>query len=55
MEISGTGIIIVGIGSIMISILLFIVSLIYRKTVGKKIKEELEREYDTSSGGQTGY
>lgn len=42
------GIIIVGIGigMIMLAIGLFIAAVVYRKTTGKRIKEELGKEYE---------
>ena len=42
-----SGIIIMGVGIVMIvfAIILFIVSVAYRKTAGKRIREELGKEY----------
>lgn len=36
----------VGIGMILFALLLFITSIIYRKTAGRKIQEELSKEYE---------
>lgn len=36
----------IGIGMIVFSVILFIVSLVYRNTAGKRIQEELGKEYD---------
>lgn len=35
-----------GIGMVVLSVILFVVSLIYRSTAGKQILEELKKEYD---------
>lgn len=43
---SGTIILGIGIGLIILSIMLFVVSIIYRKTAGRRIQEELKREYE---------
>lgn len=42
---NGIIIFVVGIGMIMLAIILFVVSAVYRKTAGRKIREELETEY----------
>lgn len=42
----GTAMIGIGIGMIGLAIVLLIVSVVYSKTVGKKIREELWREYE---------
>lgn len=36
----------VGIGLIALAVLLFIMSFVYRRTTGKKIREELRNEYE---------
>lgn len=43
-----SGIMITGIGISMIifAVVLFIISIVYRNTAGKKIKEELGKEYE---------
>lgn len=35
----------IGIGMIVLAVGLFLIGTVYRKTAGKKIREELEREY----------
>lgn len=35
----------IGIGLIALSVILLIVSIVYRKTVGRKIREALKKEY----------
>lgn len=42
---TGIIIIMIGISTVMLSAILFIVSLVYRKTAGKRIREELVGEY----------
>lgn len=42
---SGIMIMAAGIGMAVLSVILFIVSMVYRKTAGRKISEELKREY----------
>ena len=42
---SGITIVGVGIGMIVLAIILFIVATVYRKTAGKRIREELGKEY----------
>lgn len=42
---NGIIIVYVGIGVIVLSVVLFIVSMVYRNTTGKKIREELDVEY----------
>lgn len=44
---SGTVIVMLGVMMIILAIILFIVSIIYRKTAGKKIREELMKEYNS--------
>lgn len=36
----------VGIGMVALSLILFAASVVYRKTVGRRIRAELMREYD---------
>lgn len=43
---SGIVILGIGIGMILFSVFLFITSMIYQKTAGKKIREELDKEYE---------
>ena len=43
---SGTVIVGVGIGMIVLSVVLSIASIMYRKTSGKRIKQELQNEYE---------
>ena len=43
---SGIMIMAAGIGMAVLSVILFVVSIVYRKTAGKKIREELKREYE---------
>lgn len=43
---TGIMIIAVGIGMAVLSVVLFVVSIIYRRTAGRKIQEELKREYE---------
>ncbi len=43
---SGTMMVIVGIGLVILSVLLFVVSIVFRRTTGRKIKETLKREYE---------
>lgn len=43
---SGIMIMMAGIGMAVLSIVLFIVSIVYHRTAGKKIREELKREYE---------
>lgn len=43
---SGSIILGVGIGLIALAAVLFIVSIVYRKTAGKKIRDELRDEYE---------
>lgn len=41
----GTVILAIGIGFIVLAVILLIVSIVYRRTAGKKIREELKKEY----------
>ncbi len=43
---SGIVILAVGIGMVLLSAVLFMVSIIYRQTAGKKIREALSRDYE---------
>lgn len=43
---SGMAILVAGIGMVLLSVLLCIVSIVYRQTAGKKIREALLRDYD---------
>lgn len=36
----------IGIGMIVLAVLLFIAAIVYRKTTGKRIREELGKEYE---------
>lgn len=36
----------IGIGMIVFAVILFIISIVYRNTAGKKIQEELGKEYE---------
>lgn len=36
----------IGIGMIVLAVILFITSIVYRNTAGKKIQEELGKEYE---------
>lgn len=45
-KMSGMVILAVGIGMVLLSVTLFIVSIIYRQTAGKKIREALSQDYD---------
>jgi len=36
----------IGIGIIVLAVILFIISIVYRNTAGKKIQEELWKEYE---------
>ena len=36
----------IGIGMIALAVILFIISIVYRNTAGKKIQEELGKEYE---------
>lgn len=36
----------IGIGMILFAVLLFVTSMIYQKTAGRKIREELNKEYE---------
>ncbi len=42
---SGMMIVAAGIGMTVFSVILFAVSIVYRKTAGRRIREELMREY----------
>lgn len=42
---NGIIIIVAGIAAVVVSIVIFIFSLVYRNTTGKKIRKELEQEY----------
>lgn len=42
---SGTIILGAGIGLIVLSVVLFVVSIVYRSTTGRKIREQLKEEY----------
>ena len=42
---NGMIVVCIGIGAIALSIILFIASFIYRNVTGKKIREELNKEY----------
>lgn len=46
MVMSGTVIVGVGIVMIVLSVVLSITSIVYRKTSGKRIKQELQNEYE---------
>lgn len=48
---SGVVIVVVGIGMVLLSMILFIVSIVYRQTAGKKIREALLRDYDGNDVG----
>lgn len=43
---SGIIILGIGIGMIALAAILFIVSIVYRKTAGKRMKQELKKEYE---------
>ena len=43
---SGIMIMMAGIGMAVLSVALFVVSIVYRRTAGRKIREELQREYE---------
>lgn len=43
---SGVVILAAGIGMVVFSVVLLIVSIVYRQTAGKKIREALSRDYD---------
>lgn len=43
---SGIMIMMAGIGMAFLSVVLFVLSIVYRKTAGRKIREELTREYE---------
>lgn len=43
---SGMMILSIGIGMIVLAVILLIVSFVYRKTAGKRIREELKKEYE---------
>ena len=43
---NGTIIVGSGIGMLVLAVILFIVSVVYRNTTGKKIREELKSEYE---------
>lgn len=43
---SGVMIVAAGIGMMVLSAALFAVSIVYRRTAGRKIREELKREYE---------
>lgn len=43
---SGMMILAAGIGMAALSVILFIGSIVYRQTAGKRIREELKREYE---------
>lgn len=43
---SGIMIMTVGIGMAVLSVILFLTSIVYRRTAGRKIREELKREYE---------
>ena len=43
---NGTMIIGIGIGMLALAVIIIIVSVVYRKTTGKKIREELRNEYE---------
>lgn len=43
---SGIMIMTAGIGMAVLSMVMFVVSLVYRRTAGRKISEELKREYE---------
>ncbi len=42
---NGIVVIVAGIGMVVLSVALFVVSLVYRRTAGKRIREELVGEY----------
>ncbi len=43
---SGIIILGIGIGMIALAAILFVVSIVYRKTAGKRMKQELKKEYE---------
>lgn len=43
---SGIMVMMAGIGMAVLSVVLFVVSIVYRRTAGRKIREELKREYE---------
>lgn len=43
---SGVIIVAAGIGMMVLSVALLIASIVYRRTAGRKIREELKREYE---------
>ncbi len=43
---SGVMILAAGIGMVVLSVFLFAASLVYRRTAGRKIREELMRDYE---------
>lgn len=45
-DMSGMLLIIIGIAIIVLAVILFVLSILYRKTAGKRIREELKKEYD---------
>lgn len=46
MKMSGNIILMAGAGMIVLAIILFVVSIVYRRTAGKQIRDELKREYE---------
>lgn len=45
-KVSGNIILMAGAGMIVLALVLFTVSLVYRKTAGKRIRDELKNEYE---------
>lgn len=45
---NGIIILVTGIGMIMLAAILFVMSIAYRKTAGRRIREELEKEYSSN-------
>lgn len=43
---SGMMILITGVGMLILAVILFIVSIVYRQTAGRKTREELMRDYE---------
>lgn len=39
----------IGVGLIALAVVLFTVSMVYRKTAGKRIKRELDKEYEIAN------
>ena len=45
-KVSGTIILAAGVGMIVLAVGMLVASVIYRKTAGKRIRDELKREYE---------